>query len=447
MKPETNTDKLRYDFLPSALEIIEKPPSPLGKRLIWIMFILIVTAITWSIVGEVDTVAVARGKIIPDGNIKVLQSAETAIITGINVIEGQTVKAGEILIELDDTMVRSDLDTLNARLEITRVEKELLLAYQCGEDIDEKADEFSEKGILVSEHFLESLKALNAVKNASDTENKEAYALEVNQADQAVSMAVSELSQINTRIQIASTQVERNKILYDQGSISQLEYQKVSDELVMLIKSKATQVESVEYYKDQKDVAKQKVNLFSSSKDIEIYEEIILKDKEFMSLLQELEKAQKRVELTKLKSPVDGLVQGIGNNTLGGVVTAAQPILSIVPKDTPLILEIMVLNRDIGFITEGMEVEIKLDPFSYQKYGSIEGKVLNISPDAIEKEGMGYVYKVHVTFEQTSMTIDKREVLITPGMTATAEIKLKKRKIIEFFIPAIDYVKDSVKLR
>lgn len=103
-----------------------------------------------------------------------------------------------------------------------------------------------------------------------------------------------------------------------------------------------------------------------------------------MDLEKELEKAKKRVEMTKLKSPVDGLVQGIGNNTLGGVVTSAQPIMSIVPEDTPLILEVMVLNRDIGFITDDMTVEIKLDTFPYQKYGSVEGIVKSISPDAVE---------------------------------------------------------------
>ena len=121
--------------------------------------------------------------------------------------------------------------------------------------------------------------------------------------------------------------------------------------------------------------------------------------------------------------------------------------MSIVPKDTPLVLEIMVMNRDIGFIMEDMIVEIKLDTFPYQKYGSVEGKIISISPDAIEQENMGYVYKVHVSFEQTEITVDDREVKITPGMAATAEIKLKKRKIAEFFIPAIDYVKDSVKHR
>lgn len=447
MKPQTKIEKLRYDFLPSALEIIEKPASPVGKILIWLLFLLIVIAITWSIVGEVDTVAVARGKIIPDGNIKVLQSADTAIITAINVIEGQTVEEGEILIELDDTIAKSDFEAVMSKLEIAKVEKELLLAYQAGEDIDELVADLTKEGISINTLFIENLKTYNAVKSANDDENRQAYQLEIQEADQTITKADSELNQINTQLEIIESQIEKLKILYDQGTISQLEYQTKVDEKSILLQRRETQYETIKFYEEQKKVAEQKINVFSSSKDIEVYQEIILKDKEILDLEQAVEKAEKRVELTKLKSPVDGLVQGIGNNTLGGVVTSAQPIMSIVPKDTPLILEVMVLNRDIGFITEGMTVEIKLDTFPYQKYGSLEGKIISISPDAIEQENMGYVYKVHVSFEETELEIDNRMVKVTPGMTATAEIKLKKRKIIEFFIPAIDYVKDSVKHR
>lgn len=447
MKPETKIDKLRYDFLPSALEIIEKPASPVGKILIWVIFLMIISAITWAVIGEVDTVAVARGKIIPDGNIKVLQSANTAIITGINVIEGQTVKAGEVLIELDDTIARSDYDSIQSKLEIAQVEKELLIAYQDGENIDEKVASFNQEGILINPLFIESLKAYNAVKNANDDENKQAYELEIQQANQTITMAYSELNKINIQIGIVDSQIAKLKVLYDLGTVSQIEYQSKVDEKSILLQTKQTQYESIQYYKDLKETSEQKVDLFTSSKNIEVYKEIILKDKEIMDLNQSVEIAQKRVEMTQLKSPVDGMVQGIGNNTLGGVITSAQPIMSIVPKDTPLILEIMVLNRDVGFITEDMIVEIKLDTFPYQKYGSIEGRIMRISPDAIEKEGMGYVYKVYVTFEQTEIKLDNRMVKVTPGMTATAEIKLKKRRIIEFFIPAIDYVKDSVKLR
>lgn len=444
MKSQTNIDKLRYEFLPSSLEIIEKPASPLGKTLIWILFLFILITIVWSINGQIDTVAVARGKIIPAGNIKVLQSAETAIITGINVIEGQTVDYGEILIELDDTIAVSDYDAVESRLRIAEVEKVLLLAYQNSEDIDEISKTVD---VLIDPLFIESLKKYSIVKSLNDIENKESYDLEVKQAEQAISMGYSELEQINKQIEIINSQLDQMKPLLEQGSMSKADYQMKLDEKSILVQNRIIQNESIEYYKDQKEVTEQKINVFTSNKDIEMYQEIILKDKEIMDLKQNLEIAKKRVELTKLKSPVAGLVQGIGNNTLGGVVTPAQPIMSIVPRDTPLVLEIMVLNRDIGFIVEGMIVEIKLDTFSYQKYGSVEGKVITISPDAIEKENMGYVYKVLVSFKQELIEVDDRQVLITPGMTATAEIKLKKRRIIEFFIPAIDYVKNSIKYR
>jgi len=440
-------EKLKYDFLPSALEIIETPASPLGKSLIWIIFTIIVTAIIWAVIGQIDTVAIARGKIIPDGNIKVLQTSETAIITRINVVEGEEVNKGDILIELDDTIVLSDFDAINKRLEIARTEKQLLLLYQDGEELESKITELYLNGVNISEEFIMSLSQLNQYKNDNNDEKKKSLELEVNQATQSINLAYSQLVEIDKKIEIIDEQIVTLNRLYVQGTISRNKLQEKLDEKKIIEQNRITQVESVEYYEGQKQSVEQKLNVYSSSKEIELYQEIIEKDKEIMGLKQELEKVSKRLELTKLCSPVDGLVQGIGNNTLGGVVTSAQPILSIVPKNTPLILEIMVMNRDIGFIEKGMEVEIKLDTFPFQKYGAVKGNIIFISPDAIEDERLGYVYKVMVGFEQEEMTINHKQVKITPGMTATAEIKLEKRKIIEFFIPAIDYVKDSIKYR
>lgn len=216
------------------------------------------------------------------------------------------------------------------------------------------------------------------------------------------------------------------KALHEEGVVTEKEIQEKADEIALAIRQRETQEANILYNREIKEVAQQQIQVFASESGAELYQEIIEKDKEIMDLHQQHEKAIKHLALMQLKSPVDGLVQGIGNNTLGGVVTAAQPIMSIVPQDTPLLLEIMIQNRDIGFV---------------------EGKLVKISPDAIEKEREGYVYKATVKFEKMAMQVDARTVPITPGMTATAEIKLDKKRIIDFFIPALDYVKESLKWR
>ncbi len=444
---DSRNKRLKAEFLPTALEIIEKPTSPLGNSTIWIIFAIVTIAIIWSIIGKVDTVAVARGKVIPDGNIKVLQSADTAIITAINVIEGQSVNKGQVLIELDDTMSRADFENISGRLETATIEKELLVAQQENEDISQKLDEFKSKGYVIDEVFIESLMRYNRVKSINYDENQKANRLEVDKINQEIYSAESELLKIEKEIKIYQGEVDKLKILSEQGAVASNEYTLKKGQLELLRQSLVTQQKQVDSLNEQKQIATQRVDIFASGIDTELHKEIISKDKEILALKAELDKAQKALDMKKLVSPVDGLVQGIGNNTLGGVVTPAQPIMSIVPEDTPLVLEAFVLNRDIGFIEMGQEVEVKLDTFSFQKYGSLKGEILNIGADAVEREGMGYVYKILVAFHDTSLEVGNRVVSISPGLTATAEIKLEKRRIIEFFIPAIDYVKESVKLR
>ena len=122
--------------------------------------------------------------------------------------------------------------------------------------------------------------------------------------------------------------------------------------------------------------------------------------------------------------------------------------MSIVPSNTPLIVEASLLNKDVGFVEIGQEVSVKFDTFPFQKYGTLKGKVMNISPDAVEDEKMGTVYKLKISLEKQQMIVNGQNVNIVPGMTVSAEIKTGERRIIEFFLePVIKYVDEGLKLR
>ncbi len=145
---------------------------------------------------------------------------------------------------------------------------------------------------------------------------------------------------------------------------------------------------------------------------------------------------------------MDGTVQTVAVTTVGGVVTSAQPVVSIVPQNAELIVEADVLNQDIGYVFEGQEVSVKLDTFSFQKYGTVDGKIIYVSPSAVEDERKGLVYKIKVSVDRNSFNINGNDVPISSGMSGTAEIKLEERKIIEFFLePIFEYFDDSLKVR
>jgi len=160
----------------------------------------------------------------------------------------------------------------------------------------------------------------------------------------------------------------------------------------------------------------------------------------------------KRVQLEKqkqiLKSPIDGYVNTLFVHTIGGVVQPAEKIMTIVPKDAKMQIKAKVLNQDVGFVEVGMPVSIKIDTYNFQKYGILDGVVTVISPNSTEDERLGDIYEVYIEPKNTTLLVEGKEQTIKYGMTTTNEIKIGKRRIIEFFIyPLIKYMDESIKVR
>ncbi len=129
-------------------------------------------------------------------------------------------------------------------------------------------------------------------------------------------------------------------------------------------------------------------------------------------------------------------------------MTPAQKLISLVPKNAPLIIKASVSNQDIGFIKPGLPVLVKVDTFEFQKYGMIKGVVKKISKDSIETQKQGALYDVFITPLNHTLRVEGKETNIATGMSLTAEIKIKKRRIIEFFIfPMIKYWNQAITVR
>ncbi|GAD61998.1 HlyD family type I secretion periplasmic adaptor subunit, partial [Aquipseudomonas alcaligenes] len=166
------------------------------------------------------------------------------------------------------------------------------------------------------------------------------------------------------------------------------------------------------------------------------------------ALQQELAKAEQRDRLTRLTAPVDGTVQQLAIHTPGGVVTEAQPLMVIVPKDQPVEVEAMLENKDIGFVRAGQEVEVKVETFTFTKYGVVHGTVLNISNDAIEDEKLGLVYSTRIQLKENSIQVGESRIELSPGMAVRAEVKTDKRKVIDYFLsPLREYQNESLNER
>ncbi|MNZ68644.1 Hemolysin secretion protein D, chromosomal [compost metagenome] len=163
------------------------------------------------------------------------------------------------------------------------------------------------------------------------------------------------------------------------------------------------------------------------------------------ALTQELKKAEQRNRLMALTAPVDGTVQQLAIHTQGGVVTEAQPLMVIVPSDAPVEVEAMLENKDIGFVRAGQEVEVKVETFTFTKYGVVHGTVLNISNDAIEDEKLGLVYGARIQLRENHIRVGDQNVALSPGMAVRVEVKTDKRRVIDYFLsPLKQYRRESL---
>jgi hemolysin D len=156
------------------------------------------------------------------------------------------------------------------------------------------------------------------------------------------------------------------------------------------------------------------------------------------SLDQELTKARYEQSLTELRAPVAGTVQQLAVHTLGGVVTPAQPLLTLVPSDQHVEVEALLENKDVGFVHAGQPVSVKVETFNFTKYGTVAGEVVSVSQDAIKDEKRGQVYNAKVRLARSQLLIDGRSVALAPGMAVTVEIKTDQRRVIDYFLSPLE---------
>jgi hemolysin D len=201
-------------------------------------------------------------------------------------------------------------------------------------------------------------------------------------------------------------------------------------------------------YTSSKLAYDQQLHLITQEYRNKLLAELTQKSKEATSLRTEVETTQFRNAKQQIIAPVDGYVGKLLVHTVGGVVTPAEKLLTLIPKGVPLIIQATVLNQDIGFITKEMEAAIKIDTFDFQKYGLLHGTVKHIADDAIEDEKLGPVYEITIDPKETTLKVEGKELTINPGMSVTAELKVGKRRVIEFFIyPMIKYLDEGLSVR
>ena len=471
------------EFLPAHLELTETPLSAAPKWAARLVIAFALIALLWAIFGKLDIVAVAQGKTSLGGRSKTIQALETAVVERINVKDGQTVKKGDVLIELagigSDSDYNRSLEALRAAYLNKWRSETLLAAIENGHSPRLSSSINTDKQVINNQDAKQATSAPQGLQATSETTSLkqqiiasipqsaiiEAQTLVLNQY-QAWSTKDQQLASVKEQRQAerTSTQAQINKL----AAMTQIEGQRVSDyrELVAqdyLAKHSLLEQES-KYIQAKNDLASQQSTLQQIAQAIKQAEDerilntqtikrdtldVLRQANEQIGQLEpEAAKAEQRKQLLTLTAPVDGTVQQLAMHTIGGVVTAAQPIMVIVPSEDKLEIEAIVPNKDIGFVQVGQEVVVKIESFPYTRYGYLTGKVKTVSFDAVENKDLGLVYTAIVSLDKDTLNIEGKPVRLDAGMNATAEIKTGKRSVISYLLsPLQTKVDESLRER
>lgn len=439
--------RLQYEFLPAAEEIIETPAAPFGAVVIWLTTILLVLALAWAYLGQIDIVAVGNGRVSTEGSVKVVQSASYGVVKRITAQEGQRVHKGDVLVELDKTTAEKELATTTQSLNIARAERDILRRLAMGNGADDIINSagVSDEAKAVLREFTASQLALASAKEQALKGSIASHQRQLQFNQQTKAQLEGEAQKLKDR----QTKVKQK--LESANAIERIRLQNELDTLEQRITTANSAVTSQGQQVLQSQLtlaqAQSQSQVSLAETNSSIGGQVITQEQRIAELENNLAKAKRALEQTTITAPVDGTILALNTRTIGGVVNVAERIAQIVPDNDLLYVDVTLDNQDVGFVRVGQRVVVKVATYPFQRYGYLEGTVENISPDAVQDEKKGLVYKAKVKLSGANSS-KKNRLKLLPGMSVSAEITTGKRRIIEFFLdPLMTHVDDSLKVR
>lgn len=432
--------KDKHEFQPLLVEIEQKPTSPLGRVLLWSLIVFMIISLMWLFLAKIDVVVTAHGKVIPSGEIKILQPIETGTISTIFVKEGMKVKKGDVLMDLDPSISSSNSASKQQNLNTLNLEIERISSLIKNEEFSPIVNELISKDEITNQKFL-----YESIKNSfSNQENilKDRIA----QSNTQIKSENADKNKINQLLE--NLKQKEKRLAQVKDIIAKNDYEDVANKIVEYTQESKIRDVNIKKLVEKINEINHQLLVQEQEYHNKLLEELTQKTKEVAVLQTELTEANFRQAKQKIIAPVDGYIGKMFFHTIGGVVTPAEKLLTLIPNDVPLVIKATVLNQDIGFIEKDMNVALKIDTFDFQKYGLINGVVTHISQDAIEDEKLGLVYDILVTPEKYNLMVDGQILNINIGMGVTAELKVGKRRVIEFFVyPIIKYLDEGMSVR
>jgi type I secretion membrane fusion protein, HlyD family len=430
------------EFLPAHLELMETPLHPAPRWTIRIIVTLVLLTLLIATLGKLDIVVVANGELIPDTNVKVVQPAITGVVRAIHVHDGQQVVVGQVLVDLDTRQAAADTATahdhrVHAALAMARAQA-LLSGVATGRlsPLVRVADASALEQQQAADLAAQTWQAY--VDKRQDARDE----LSARQADLASTR--QEIAKLEATAPLAQQEAEAYRALVARKDVAQTDYldreQTAQNQIHELEAQRSHAVQLMAIIRKQKADLAGITSGFLRDERLELDKET----QDFTASRNEESKTSTRQALLTLKAPVAGTVQQLAIHTLGGVVTTAQALMEIVPRDT-LRVRASIENRDVGFVHKGQPVVVKVAAFPYTHYGYLTGSVVELADNAAKDKQRGSVFVAYVRLSSNRMRIDQRWVTLTPGMAVSAEITTGRRRVISYFLgPLLQNAQESL---
>ena len=431
------------DFAPGILRVQHQPPSPLPKLVLYSVLGLFTILLVWAIFGQLDIIAVAEGKLVPQTYLKIVQPAESGIVQEILIHEGQEVKAGQVLMRMDAMLSNADTTSLASELSqkslaLRRIDAELSGAAftPAANDPPELFRQVDAQRLANQQAYQDALnqersvlgKAREDLSAASEIQEKLKQVLPVFQAQE---QAFDKLAKDGYAGKLMALDHSRERIEKEQDMRAQ-------NYNVASLKSTITQ--------SQKKIAQ-----ITSNYRQQLQNERAEKYSQHQKLQQEWVKQSHRNTLMELKASQAGTIKDLATHTVGTVVSPGTELMTLVPLNESLHAEVWINNQDVGFVHAQQAVKVKLAAFPFQKYGMVDGVVTHVSADASDapntKNGQAQTdtmpsaqplnYKAMVTLNTQYVESDGKRHRLSPGMQVSAEIKQGERTVMEYLLSPV----------
>jgi adhesin transport system membrane fusion protein len=412
--------------------LIKAHPIPTWRPFAWTIMGLLTIFVIGGFMTRLAEVTVAEGKVVPLGDLKVVQHLEGGIIQQIFIAEGDQVREGQPLIQLDVRAAGLSQDELEVQLFGAMAVAARLEAEATGGTPNFPAEILAKRPQLIEAQQA----AYNARKDELDS-TVNVMRNTAAQREQEVKDLTAKLQSTTRTLDLAKQRLADSESLVKRELISRFEYLKTQAEVADLQQTFNTTkggITSGEFaVKEAQGRMREKIDAFRREANTELG-----KTREKIGQLREqyAQTGEKSARL-EIRSPITGIVKNMRYSTVGGVVKAGEPIMEIVPTGEKLVITAHLNPIDRGFVEVGQPAEVKLSTYDYIKYGTLEGKVTRLAADAAMDPEKGPYFEVVVETDKNYLGRMEGELPITPGMVATVDIHTGTKSAIDFLIKPV----------